>query len=376
MMGLSETFVRNVMSGAQRGPEASILRFVTRAIEPVYSGITSLRNHRYDSGKRESVRLDRPVVSIGNLTTGGTGKTPVVQWLAAELRTREWRTAVLSRGYRSAESGIADESRMLEDALNAGEQVPVYIRANPDRVASARAWIQEHPEIDLFLLDDGFQHRRVRREIDLVLVNAVEPFGYDHVLPRGMLREPMKGLGRATAFIVTRADDIDASGLESIERRLKTFNPSAPVFRAAHEQSAVVDLDGRQKPITPLQGTRFFSFCGIADPAGFERQLARHAPGGLVGSRRFGDHHAYTRAELNSLQTEAAARNAQMLITTAKDWVKIRPLIESGTALPVCYVELRLRFFDHDGEQLLARVEHLLETDPRSARKKRLHGGG
>src|SRR4051794_36561894 len=183
-----ERSFHRIVSGEATGVGPASIRALLSLAEPFYAAAAGARNRAFDRDPRKLRRLPRPVISIGNLTAGGTGKTPVVRWLASRLRDDGLRVAVLSRGYKATPGSLGDEQRMLESLLNGPGKVPVVIRADPDRYSTGVAALREHPEIDVFLLDDGFQHRRLGRDLDLVLVNMTEPFGYGHVLPRGLLR--------------------------------------------------------------------------------------------------------------------------------------------------------------------------------------------
>src|SRR5687767_11141712 len=168
------------MSGEQAGLVAGVLRTGMSAAEPFYAAVAAARNRLFDAGLRKSHLLPRPVVSVGNITTGGTGKTPVVRWLAERLRDHGRRVAVLARGYGATAGEAGDEQVMLDHLLNDGttDARRVVLVANPDRVAAATRLLGERPETDAFVLDDGFQHRRLARDLDVVLVSATSPFGY------------------------------------------------------------------------------------------------------------------------------------------------------------------------------------------------------
>ena len=356
--------MREVMSGAKTGPGAMALRLGLSVIEPFYAGAMAARNRLYDSGVFKTDKLPRPVLSIGNLTTGGTGKTPMVRWLAERLRDNGRHVAILSRGYRSTAAGLSDELAMLDSALNVPGRSPISLRASADRVAGGKSLLGEHPEIDTFILDDGFQHRRLHRELDIVLVSAVEPFGFEHVLPRGLLREPAAGLRRAGAIVITHSDQVDGGSLAQVDDRAHALNPTAPVYHARHAPigfrgpESMTDSSLSQPP-GQLAGRRLFAFCGIANPEGF----ARHISGlgiNCVGSQSFRDHHAYTVADLKRLQGDATAAGADGLVTTEKDWVKIAALdgAADGTAqgLPILRLEIQIQFTGDDGNRLLAQV--------------------
>lgn len=341
------------MSGRRRGAAASLLRGVFGATEPIYSGVVSLRNRRFDAG-RGVRKLPRRVISVGNITAGGTGKTPVVRWLCEQMRVKCRRPAVLMRGYKSA-GGVSDEQRMLEQALNVADQTPIIVRANPDRFTSGTDVLREHPEVDLFVLDDGFQHRGLARDFDLVLVSAMEPFGFEHVHPRGLLREPLCGLRRADAVVITRADGVDGAALREIERRVREHQPKAPIYRANHVQTGLRSDRGTMA-IEELAGKRVFAFCGIANPTSFFRQIEWRV-GSLASSRAYSDHHAYSDADIAGIDEAAIVAKAEVIVTTEKDWAKLGSLAAAArTKVPIWRVEMAVQFWEGDEARLLEQI--------------------
>lgn len=337
------------MSGAERGVSAAALRAALAAAEPIYAAVVSLRNRLFDLCVKRVHRLPRPTISVGNLTTGGVGKTPLVRWLAETLRDAGRKPAILSRGYKSAEGELGDEQRMLQRQLNRPGAAPVFIYANPRRVDAAALAAREHPEIDVFLLDDGFQHRTAGRDLDIVLVNAAAPFGFGHVLPRGMLRERLSGLKRAGAVVLTHADRASPEELQRIEQTVRRFNPSTPIFHATHALTTLrLGHDETPRPIDELKGRRCFAFCGIGDPDGFFRQLeALGQP--LAGRRVFADHYDYDEADLAELRREA---DGAALVTTEKDWAKLSAIPSVGQS-PLYRADMAIRFRDGDERKLL-----------------------
>ena len=337
--------------------------------EPLYASGALLRNRLFDTGLRKSHRLSRDTISVGNITMGGTGKTPVVRWLAQRLREAGWHVAVLSRGYKAGPNGLGDEQRMLDRALNSSvEQHRVSIIANPDRVAGAAEALRVRPETDVFLLDDAFQHRRVARDLDIVLISATNPFGYGHVLPRGMLREPLRGLRRASAFVLTHADQVDEGDLSRMGQVIRLHNDSAPIYRAVHAHAALrsegVPLSApADHSLGDLSGRSWFAFCGIGDPQTFLRQLER-AGGSSAGHRWFADHHRYSEQDMLSLRREAAAAGADLLITTEKDWATLSILSTAAAEgqPPIWRVDLEIRFVGEDERRLLEQVWRAVGT--------------
>lgn len=355
-----EQHILDVMSGRASGIGPSSLRALLRVAEPFYASATRVRNALFNAGIKSSRRLDRPVISVGNITTGGTGKTPMVRWLAEHLRSQGKRVAILSRGFRARDNSLGDELTMLERAFNATAGGRVYLRPNANRYEAGKSLLQEHPEIEVFLLDDGFQHRRLLRNFDLVLISALEPFGFAHVLPRGLLREPLGGLGRADAIVVTHADQVNNESLAAIESQIRQYNPPVPIYRAAHEPIGLLSNDSTSDPLSMerLSEMGFFCFCGIGSPSSFERQFDRFG-NRPVGRRRFADHHHYSSADLNDLVRESRKLGAEVLVTTEKDWVKIDRL---SCEMPIWRVAMQLQLSDNDETRLLAQIHRAIEN--------------
>lgn len=314
---LSPPRFRELVSGRRRGVAAGMMRGVLRGVEVAYSAAMRVRNWRYDSGRAEVVRVDVPVVSVGNLTLGGTGKTPMVEWLARWYRGHGVRVTLVSRGYGAEQGARNDEALELEQRL---PDVP-HVQ-NADRVAAAWLTIEEF-ECQLIVLDDGFQHRRLSRDLDLVLIDALEPFGFEHVFPRGTLREPLAGLGRADVVALSRADMVTADQRAAIEARIRRLAPRAIWCEVAHQPRHLLAADGRVRPIAELGGRRIAAFCGIGNPAGFRHTLLR-AGAEVIGFREFSDHHAYGRQDVESLAAWANSLDVEMVVCTSKDLVKLR----------------------------------------------------
>jgi tetraacyldisaccharide 4'-kinase len=341
------------MSGEETGLRAGLIRAATGVVSPLYSMVMRGRNAVFDAGIGVR-RLDRPVISVGNLTTGGTGKTPVVAWLVGRLREAGDRPAVLMRGYKARPGEAGDEQAMLREVLGEG----AVVHADSDRHAGGVAVLRERPDVDVFVLDDGFQHRRLGRDFDLVLIDATNPFGYGRVLPRGMLREPVSGVRRADAILITRADLAD---VEPIVARVRRYNAAVPVFRCFARHAGLRGRDGAVRPMESLGGRPFFAFAGIGNPAALERQLRANA-GRMVGAGWFGDHHDYSRGDVEAVLAAARAAGAEVVLTTQKDWVKVGPLMRDTDSPEVSRVELALEFAGEDGRRLFAQIGSRLES--------------
>lgn len=349
------------MSGKARGLRAVLLRAALSAAEPLYAGAAASRNWLFDSGVLRSHPLPRPVISVGNITTGGTGKTPLVRWLAGRLRESGRTVAVLARGYGARPGQLGDEQLMLQRLLNeADSAAAVAVIADPDRVSAAKRLLRERPEVDAFVLDDGFQHRRLARDLDIVVVSATNPFGYGHVLPRGLLREPLRGLRRAGAVVITHADQVPQTELVNIESCVRKYEADVPVFQAVHALGALYDAEGGVRPLDELRGRSWFAVCGIGNPQTFLRQL-ECVGGSRAGHRWFPDHHPYSDADLANVRRQAREARADVLVTTEKDWAKLEALSSSRDAdLAVWRVDLKVRILDNGELKLWDQVRRVV----------------
>lgn len=314
-----------------------------------YASVVAYRNRGFDRGAR--VRdVGRPVLSVGNLTTGGTGKTPTVQWIVRFLQSQGRRPIVALRGYGAAKGQQSDEAIEHETML---DDVPVI--AHPDRVAAIAQCLAVDATRDVVVLDDGFQHRFVARQMDVVLIDARRPLASERMLPAGRLREPLTSLRRATDVIVTHATCVDAALASQIE----AAHGHPPVAWCDHVWTQLTRFDGdgmQELPVTALDGMRLVTRFGVATAAGVRDQIRQH--GGVVVQdvpRR--DHARVTEAEVSQLR--AACEAADALCVTAKDWAKLRPLIDWATfSAPIVVPTLALSFVS--GEDALK--QRILDT--------------
>jgi tetraacyldisaccharide 4'-kinase len=309
------TTYRDLISGRQRGVVANVARGGLRAASVFYGAAVSARNFAFDRGFLRAHRASVPVVSIGNLTTGGTGKTPMVAAVVNWFTSRGVRPAILSRGYRAHAHGANDEKLMLD------QQCPgVTHLQGADRVQSARAAVVRHAA-QVLVLDDGFQHRRLARDLDLVLIDALDPWGGGELLPRGLLREPLSSLRRADAILLTRADQCSQEMKMRLVTQICRAGGDSPPLEVVFRPSALVNSAGGNAALDSL--TSVAAFCGIGNPEGFRRTLVDGAGRKVVGFRSFPDHHHYTDRDLSDLARWSRELRADALVTTQKDIVKI-----------------------------------------------------
>jgi tetraacyldisaccharide 4'-kinase len=334
---LSASQFRRLVSGQWQGPLAAVLRSALGVAERPYGWAVQRRNARFDRGAVQPARFDAPLISVGNLTVGGTGKTPFVCWLAKWFLARGMPVTLISRGYGG------QNGRPNDEALELAARLPgVPHLQNPDRVAAARQALAANPRQAL-VLDDAFQHRRIARDLDIVLLDALEPFGYDRLLPRGLLREPVSGLARAQVVALSRADAVSELRRREIEARVRSLAPQAIWLELTHQPTGLVSHAGGIEDLTAWRGRQVAAFCGIGNPAGFRHTLASC---GLTMSefRELPDHYAYPPAAVNELSAwakNALAAGAEAVICTRKDLVKLPH--ESLAGLPLFALDVRLQ---------------------------------
>jgi tetraacyldisaccharide 4'-kinase len=307
----------------------------------------------YDRGWLSTYDVSKPVISVGNITTGGTGKTPLVAWLCNYLHDRGIRCAILTRGYKTRAGETSDEPALLGKACP-GTAVVV----NHNRAVGARKALEQHGAQAL-VLDDGFQHRRQRRDVDIVAVDATCPFGYGRMLPAGLLREPVTGLNRASAVVITRFDQASEEQVSRLVRTIRRHAPTAIIAKAVHKHTHAVTFANRTIPIEELRERQVYAFSGIGNPAAFYNCLAQHGIK-VVGIKTFNDHHRYTDSDMKALFWEAAMHGADMLLCTQKDWVK-SALLAPDSRPTLAYMAMELEFVE-GLEELTAVIDKTIEN--------------
>jgi tetraacyldisaccharide 4'-kinase len=355
---VNEANFKALVSGEKRGVTATLLRGGLRALSLGYTLAATVRNRFYDWGVKTSHQAGLPVVSVGNITTGGTGKTPMVAFLANWFKSQGLKPVILSRGYRAVDGGANDEKLVL-DLLCPG--VPHL--QNPDRVTSATIAVKEH-QAQVLVLDDGFQHRRLARDLNLLLIDATNPWGYGAVLPRGLLREPLSGIRRADFAILTRADQVTEAERDQIRETVRRYHPQIEMAEAAFVPTRLVRADGTLARLEEYQGQPIAAFCGIGNPWGFRQTLEGcRLPVGESCFCTFPDHHHYGESDMEWLGEWANKQNALALITTQKDLVKIPRTELNG--VPLWAVEIGIRW--QSGEELLLNQLRRLLPSPKAS---------
>ena len=324
-----------------------------------YRGAVALRNGLYDRGLFRQEKLPCPVISVGNLVVGGTGKTPMVILLAKLLRDKGHRPAVLSRGYggraKASVNTVSDGNRILMTWREAGDEPVLIARSlpgvpvltGPRRRLTGRAAIG-HLGADVLILDDAFQHRALHRDLDIVLIDAAHPVGNGRLLPEGPLREPVKVLRRAHILVRT-------GGGRELEQPPPVFFET-PSFRGFHEPLGIVE-GGRLTPTASLKGQKVCAFAGIGRPEAFRRSL-NELDSEIVSFRPFPDHHAYSRTDIDILRELAAETGAERIVTTEKDGVRLADFPDFLAEVSLLRIGMEIMPADAFAELIFSRLAY------------------
>ena len=316
------------------------LRWILAIVSKVYGGVVKLRRTFYEKSVLKSKKLSCPVISIGNITVGGTGKTPMTIYVANVVKDLGYKVAIVSRGYKGkAETigGIVSDGKTLLMAPEiAGDEpymmaarlrgVPIVVGKN--RFKAGRLAIRKF-DPDILVLDDGFQHLKLQRDLDLVLLDYRKPFGNGHLLPRGVMREPASALFCANAIILTRSDTLDDKEVTSLLEMIRFHERKKPVYRAFHKP-LVYKIINQEKNIKEalrqnldcIKGRTVFAFSGLADNLQFRRTL-KNLKCSVAGYLEFPDHHSYSDSDLKDILAAAKKSMSECFITTEKDYVRI-----------------------------------------------------
>jgi tetraacyldisaccharide 4'-kinase len=346
---LNQQVYRNLISGRSTGLPAALLRFFMGVAATGYSLVVGLHNFLYSKRWLEIHTADVPVISIGNITAGGTGKTPLVIWICRFLQNKNVPCAILTRGYKAR--GTRDEGpfdvaqgrrETRDEPAILTESCPqAKVIVNPNRAEAAGEAVDKFGA-KMLIMDDGFQHRRLHRDLDIVTIDATCPFGYGKLLPAGMLREPVASLRRADAAVLTRCDQISESELSRIEKKLQLINPNMVIAESVHNPICAKTVTGEKITIEQLKGKKIFAFCGIGNPDAFLNTI-RNTGANLVGSEIYDDHYHYTNDCLADIYEQARYLNADLVLTTQKDYTQYA-IRNTQYEIPFAYLAVEIKF--------------------------------
>lgn len=313
---MDEQEFRKLISGEKKGFVSSFLRCILAAISLIYGLVVSIRNLLFNWKLRTSHTAKVPIISIGNLTTGGTGKTPTVGFVVKLLQSKAKTPGLISRGYKALKDGRNDEFLLLEQICPGVPHVQ-----NSIRKIAVEELLYEFSDVDCLVLDDAFQHRQMDRQLDIVLVDALNPWGYGGLLPRGLLREPISSLKRADLIAITRIDQVSSKELSAIENKILVYAKPENMLEIIFRPNGFVNSSGNE--ISSLDDS-VIAFCGIGNPEGFAKTIELMIPHFKESNLEvFPDHHHYSSAELEDLIEKAKACKASAFLTTQKDLVKL-----------------------------------------------------
>ena len=376
-----EQYFLEVISGKRRKWYDRALTGFLFIASRFYRMAVQFRLWMYDKRVIRNHALGCLVVSIGNLSCGGTGKTPVVEVFARSLSAKGRRVAILSRGYRSKKRSlreklshifrhrkietppkvVSDGTDLLLNSEDAGDE-PYMLASNlrnvavvvdKDRVKSG-IYAIDHFQTDIIILDDGFQYLMLKPHINIVLVDASDPFGNGHVLPRGILREPIKNIRRADYIFLTKSDG--SHRINHLKRFIRRHTRRAEIIECCHRPQFLVQLgSGNQLPLEALKSTKVAALCAIARPDSFERFLEQFGAE-LVLTDHFADHHRYTQQEIIDFVNQAKAAGADMIVTTEKDAVRIPRLDRCDVPLYYLRIQIDILSGQESFDQCISRI--------------------
>ncbi|MDR1701651.1 MAG: tetraacyldisaccharide 4'-kinase [Sporomusaceae bacterium] len=358
----------------------SMILVLLAGLSVVYALLAGLKRSLYQYGVLKSYRLSRPVISLGNITLGGTGKTPAAKNLALFIRDQGFKVAVLNRGYRASFQGdaalVSDGEKTYLPVSECGDEAYLLAQTLPgvmvvigkNRAVAGQFAIEKHGA-EVLIIDDGYQHWRLKRDLDIVLIDTLDPFGNKYTLPRGILREPLACLDRADIFLLTKTNQSSAQKQDIICWELRKYNQTAAIVKSSHAPGSFTNLNawllkgGEKENTVSLDNTAVVAFSALGNPASFEQTL------NSLGVKTaaficYPDHHYYTIDEMLDLAQKAAVLNAAALVTTEKDAVKIPAAFLAATSLPVYVLPLDIVF--QDGRQeLYNAVSQILQNSER-----------
>jgi tetraacyldisaccharide 4'-kinase len=374
-----EQFAIDVILGRRQGARATILRGILYALSFVYERLVQFRLFLYRHRILRERTLGCLVISIGNLTVGGTGKTPIVEKIARALQVGGRRVAILSRGYKSVPRPtrrsfvdrlrrrdsspprvVSDGKSLLLDSLTAGDEPymlannlkDVIVLVDKDRVKSGLHAIGQM-QADTLLLDDGLQYLHLKHRLDIVLIDRQAPFGNEFLLPRGTLREPPRNLRRASYIFITKST---GEPNDKLIERIRRYNRTAEIIECAHRALHLQNVvTAEQLPLESLRDTYIGSICGIAAPDSFEEGL-RKLGARIELAKRYLDHHRYTEAELQTFISRCIRRDLEMIITTEKDAVRFPRLTNVQVPIYFLRVEIEILSGHESWEHFVGRI--------------------
>lgn len=376
-----QIYLYKLVHGEEPGILAVILLGLLRIFSVIYGLGVRITLYLYKSGVLKQHKLNCQVISLGNITVGGTGKTPTAQRLATVIKEMGYRVVILNRGYRAGWTGqvglVSDGYKSFMTVTEAGDEayllakslpgVPVVIGKN--RILTGQYAVEEL-KADVIILDDGYQHWQLARDLDIVLIDSLNIFGNNFLLPRGTLREPLSNLGRAQAFLLTKVDQSTEDAKDIIHSTLTRYNHQALVVESIHQPKCFVEIEEWYKGVRitnvaleTIRNKKVVALSAIGNPTSFEQTIMDIGVAEVCGVR-YADHHDYTMAEMQNIMQRAVNEKAYALITTEKDAVKIpAEFIHSDRPLPLYVLSIAVHFTE-GYEEFMELVKGVTQEKP------------
>lgn len=311
-MAFLSMYMLSVMKDKRTGIISFLIKGILYPLSWIYSLCIYITDRSYSKGDNIPEKVAVPVISVGNITLGGTGKTPFAMYLADHFLSRGFSPAILIRGYGN------DEDRMLRDELDG-----VKVFSGRDRVKNASSAVVQGS--DIIILDDAFQHRKINRDVNILMLDASCPFGNGHIFPRGILREPISALGRADIIVLTKINKIDEYAKEVLVKKLTTMASGKPIVMMRHSAVSLKDVTGSMYAPKEIEFKKVCLLSGIADPEYFSF-LVKEQKANISMRYDFPDHYAYKQRDIDIINRKCKQQNVETIITTAKDYIKIKEL--------------------------------------------------
>jgi len=325
-------YLLSVMKGQRSGFFSYLIIYLLVPLSLVYRlGVFCHRNYFRIKGQ---FKAHKPVISIGNITVGGAGKTPLVIWLARHLQDNGFKSIILTRGYMPKSFKVSDEADMLN------EQIPyIPVLTGKDRIANIKKTKGSIP-VDVFICDDAFQHWPLKRDLNIVVIDALNPFGNGFLLPAGILREDPWSLRRAQIIVLTKINNLN--GIHELTSKIKRVNPKALIVESSYKSSGIVDVfDTEILPVNYLKDIPVVAFCAIGDPLSFELEL-KNSGAHIIKVFTFRDHHLYSKHDIQRMVEFCRGQAVPILVTTHKDAVKLAMFKDLFKGFRLVYIPIQL----------------------------------
>ncbi|MDR0391251.1 MAG: tetraacyldisaccharide 4'-kinase [Planctomycetaceae bacterium] len=363
-----EKWFRQLVSGERRGLWAFFLRLFFWCVSIFYGFVVQVRNFLYDKKILKIHKTNIPIVSVGNLTLGGTGKSPMVAWICEYFIEQGLQPAIISSGYKHNKTkntnNTTNKTEVNDEYLELAFRLPnVCHFQNRDRVFAVCELLdfvgRSGGVVDIVVLDDGMQHRRLQRDFEIVLLDAMLPFGYGYFFPRGFLRESLRGLRRADVVLLSRADCISEVERQNIAAKVCEISPNAIYAEVIHSPDKIIYYGGVESAADSICGKNILAFCGIGNPNAFYSTLQKKSDG-QIHFVQFPDHYSYTKDDFIRIMQDAISLQVDIVICTMKDFVKINQLLNSLpesdlaqqllTKIPIAALTIQIKFLTNESQ--------------------------